>query len=164
MQVTDFLPLTPAIKSVTIIASLIILGTIVYLGYEWYLHKRLIMLITLVIMSIVTLATLVIIPRKVSVTEQEMHIRLLAWKIDIPKDDIVKIEHYPHGIDSHRIAGAGGFFGDLGLFDSSVCGKHFSLVTDPTNVCIITRKDKKPIVVSVKDHTIFNQITTIEVK
>lgn len=164
MQNTYFLPLSPTIKWVTIIASLIILGSIVYLAYAYYNTHNIGMLITLILMAVVVLGTLVIVPRKVSVNQENINIHLLAYTINIPKDEILKIEHYPHGIESYRIAGAGGFFGNLGLFDSKVCGKHFSLITDPKDACIITRKNKKPIVVSLEDYTILNAIQTVEEK
>ena len=164
MQTTPFLTLSPTIKWVTIIASLILLGSIVYLGYMWFNTRNIGMLITLILMTVITFGTLIIVPCKVSVNQENINIHLLAYKINISKDEILKIEHYPHGIESYRIAGAGGFFGNLGLFTSPVCGKHFSLITDPKDVCIITRKNKMPIVVSVKDYSVFNIIVPIEEK
>ena len=164
MQTTYFLPLSPTIKWVTIIAGIIILGSIIYLGYLWFNTHNVGMLLSLILITAVTLGTLVFIPRKLTVTDKEINIHLLAWKIHIPADEIEKIEHYPHGIDAHRIVGAGGFFGNLGLFTSPVCGKHFSLITDPKDACIITRKTKMPIVVSVKDYSVFNIIVPIEEK
>ena len=164
MQTTPFLPLSPTIKWVTIIASLILLGSIVYLGYMWFNTRNIGMLITLILMTVITFGTLIIVPCKVSVNQENINIHLLAYKINISKDEILKIEHYPHGIESYRIAGAGGFFGNLGLFTSPVCGKHFSLITDPKDACIITRKTKMPIVVSVEDHRVFDDIATIQEK
>ena len=164
MQTTPFLTLSPTIKWVTIIASLIILGSIVYLAYTWYNTRHIGMLITLILMTVITFGTLIIAPRKVFVNQENINIHLLAYKINIPKDEILKIEHYPHGIESYRIAGAGGFFGNLGLFTSPVCGKHFSLITDPKDVCIITRKNKMPIVVSVADNSVFNTISKVQEK
>ena len=164
MQTTPFLPLSSTIKWVTIIASIIILGSIIYLGYEWYLHKQLTMLITLIILAIAMLSVTVIIPRKVTVNQEHINIHLLAYKINISKDEILKIEHYPHGIESYRIVGAGGFFGNLGLFTSPVCGKHFSLITDPKDACIITRKTKMPVVVSVEDSSVFEDLVAIQEK
>ena len=162
MQTTVFLPLSPAIKSVTVIASIIILATMGYMAYQWYTTKQVMLLVTFVIVAIALLSCMVLIPRKLTVTKEEINIHLLAWKINIPADEIVKIEHYPHGIQSSRIAGAGGFFGNLGLFTSPVCGKHLSLVTDPMDVCIITRKSKMPIVVSVADNSVFNAIAEVQ--
>ena len=156
MQTTAFLPLSPAIKSVTIIASIIILATMGYMAYQWYTTKQVMLLVTFIIVAIALLSCMVLIPRKLTVTTEEINIHLLAWRINIPADEIVKIEHYPHGIQSSRIAGAGGFFGNLGLFTCKECGKHLSLITDPKDACIITRKTKMPIVVSIKDHSIFN--------
>ena len=164
MQTTYFLPLSPTIKWITIIANLIILGSIVYLAYAYYNTHNIGMLITLILMAVVILGTLAIVPRKVSVSQDNINIHLLAYTVNITKDEIVKIEHYPHGIESYRIAGAGGFFGNLGLFDSKVCGKHFSLITDPKDACIITRKTKMPIVVSVKDYSVFSTIVEVQEK
>ena len=164
MQTTPFLTLSPTIKWVTIIASLIILGSIVYLAYTWYNTRHIGMLITLILMTVITFGTLIIVPRKVSVNQENINIHLLAYKINIPKDEILKIEHYPHGIESYRIAGAGGFFGNLGLFTCKECGKHLSLITDPKDVCIITRKSKMPIVVSVADNSVFNTISKVQEK
>lgn len=109
-------------------------------------------------------ATIAIIPRKITVTDKAINIHLLAWKINIPADEIEKIEHYPHGIHSSRIAGAGGFFGNLGLFTCKECGKHLSLITDPMDVCIITRKNKMPIVVSIENYSVFNTILEVQEK
>ena len=164
MQTTVFLPLSPAIKSVTIIASIIILATMGYMAYQWYTTKQVMLLVTFVIVAIALLSCMVLIPRKLTVTKEEINIHLLAWKINIPADEIEKIEHFPHGIDAHRIVGAGGYFGNLGLFTSKECGKHFSLVTDPMDICIITRKAKMPIVVSVKDYSVFNTIGEVQEK
>ena len=164
MQTTDFLPLSPAIKSVTIIASIIILLTMGYMAYQWYTTKQVVLLVTFVIVAIALLSCMVLIPRKLTVTTEEINIHLLAWKINIPADEIEKIEHYPHGIQSSRIAGAGGFFGNLGLFTCQECGKHLSLITDPKDVCIITRKSKMPIVVSVEDNSVFKTISKVQVK
>ena len=164
MQTTDFLPLSPAIKSVTIIASIIILLTMGYMAYQWYTTRQVVLLVTFVIVAIALLSCMVLIPRKLTVTTEEINIHLLAWKINIPSDEIEKIEHYPHGIQSSRIAGAGGFFGNLGLFTCQECGKHLSLITDPKDVCIITRKSKMPIAVSIADNNVFNVITEVQEK
>ena len=164
MQTTDFLPLSPAIKSVTIIASIIILLKMGYMAYQWYTTRQVVLLVTFVIIAIALLSCMVIIPRKLTVTQEAIKIHLLAWKINIPADEIEKIEHYPHGIQSSRIVGAGGFFGNLGLFTCKECGKHLSLITDPMDVCIITRKSKMPIVVSIIDNSVFNTISKVQEK
>ena len=164
MQTTVFLPLSPAIKSVTIIASIIILATMGYMAYQWYTTKQVMLLVTFVIVAIALLSCMVLIPRKSTVTTDEINIHLLAWKINIPADEIEKIEHYPHSIQSSRIVGAGGYFGNLGLFTCKECGKHLSLITDPKDVCIITRKNKMPIVVSVADNSVFNTISKVQEK
>ena len=164
MKTTIFLPLTKSIRWITILASIIMLGAIGMMVYEWLQLQQPQLLWVLILLVVIIGATIAMIPRKVTVTDKDINIHLLAWKINIPADEIEKIEHFPHGIDSHRIVGAGMFFGNIGLFTSSECGKHFSLVTDPMDVCIITRKDKMPIVVSIADYSVFNAIVEVQEK
>ena len=164
MKTTHFLPLSHPIKRITLLALIIIIVAMIYMAYQWYTTKQVMLLVTFVIVAIALFSCMVIIPRKVTVTQEAINIHLLAWKINIPADEIEKIEHYPHGIQSSRIAGAGGFFGNLGLFTCKECGKHLSLITDPMDVCIITRKSKMPIVVSIADNSVFNAIAEVQEK
>ena len=165
MQTTVFLPLSPAIKSVTIIASIIILAAMGYEAYQWYTTKHVMRLVIFIIVAIPLLSCMVLIPRKLTVTQEAIKIHLLAWRINILADEIEKIEHYPHGIQQTiRIAGAGGFFGNLGSFTCKECGKHLSLITDPKDVCIISRKSKKPIAVSIADNSVFDAISKVQEK
>ena len=164
MKTTNFLPLSQSILWITLLASIILLAGIGVIVYQWLEFHQPHLLFALIVLVVVIGATMVIIPRKLTVTTEQINIHLLAWKINIPADEIVKIEHYPHGIQSSRIAGAGGFFGNLGLFTCKECGKHLSLITDPIDVCIITRKSKMPIVVSIADNSVFNTIAEIQEK
>lgn len=165
MKTTHFLPLSQSIKWITLLALIIIIVAMIYMAYQWYTTKQVMLLVTFVIVTIVLLSCMVIIPRKVTVTQDAINIHLLTWRINVPADEIVKIEHYPHGIQQTiRIAGAGGFFGNLGLFTCKECGKHLSLITDPMDVCIITRKSKMPIVVSIQDNSVFNAIAEVHEK
>ena len=164
MKTTIFLPLTKSIRWITILASIIMLGAIGILVYEWLQLQQPHLLFVLILLIVAILSCMVLIPRKLTVTQEEINIHLLAWRINIPADEIEKIEHYPHGIQSSRIAGAGGFFGNLGLFTCKECGKHLSLITDPKDVCIITRKSKMPIEVSVADNSVFSAISEIQGK
>ncbi|MBO4987078.1 MAG: hypothetical protein J6C48_04835, partial [Paludibacteraceae bacterium] len=158
------LPLSHPIKWITLLALIIIIVAMIYMAYQWYTTKQVMLLVTFVIVAIALLSCMVLIPRKLTVTTEAINIHLLAWRINIPADEIEKIEHYPHGIQSSRIAGAGGFFGNLGLFTCQECGKHLSLITDPMDVCIITRKRKMPIVVSIADNSVFNAISKVQEK
>ena len=164
MKTTNFLPMTKSIKWVTFLAMILILVGLGYMLYAWILEHDIEMLIGIIVIVLVVGGTLCMIPRSVSVTKDYIDIHMLAWKIRVASEEVVKIEHYPHGIETHRIVGAGMFFGYIGLFTSSECGKHFSLVTDPMDICIITRKTKMPIVVSVEDHRVFDDIATIQEK
>ena len=165
MKTTHFLPLSQSIKWITLLALIIIIVTMIYMASQWYTTKQVMLLVTFVIVAIALLSCMVLIPRKLTVTQEAINIHLLAWKINIPADEIEKIEHYPHGIQQTiRIAGAGGFFGNLGLFTCKECGKHLSLITDPMDVCIITRKSKMPIVVSVENYSVFNTILEVQEK
>lgn len=164
MKTTNFLPLSKPIKWITILATIMILGGIGLTIYEYMQLQQPQLLWAVVLLVVVIGATIAIIPRKLTVNEEGVHIHLLAWTIHILADEIAKIEHYPHGIESHRIVGAGGYFGNLGLFTCRECGKHLSLITDPKDVCIITRKTKMPIVVSVADHKVFDAVANIQEK
>lgn len=164
MKTTHFLPLSHPIKWITLLALIIIIVAMIYMAYQWYTTKQVMLLVTFVIVAIALLSCMVIIPRKLTVTQETINIHLLAWRINIPADEIVKIEHYPHGIQSSRIAGAGGFFGNLGLFTCKECGKHLSLITDPKDVCIISRKNKMPIAVSITNNSVFNTISEVQEK
>ena len=164
MKTTHFLPLSKSIKWITILATIIMLGAIGMMVYEWLQLQQPQLLWVLILLVVIIGATVAMVPRKVTVTDKDINIHLLAWKINIPADEIEKIEHFPHGIDAHRIVGAGGYFGNLGLFTSKECGKHLSLITDPTNVCIITRKTKIPIAVSIADSSVFGAIAEIQEK
>lgn len=162
MKTTHFLPLSQSILWITLLASIIILVGIGVIVYQWLQLQQPHLLFALILLVVALLSCMVLIPRKLTVTTDEINIHLLAWKINIPADEIVKIEHFPHGIDAHRIVGAGGFFGNLGLFTCKECGKHLSLITDPKDVCIITRKSKMPIVVSIADNSVFNAIAEVQ--
>ena len=164
MKTTHFLPLSQSILWITLLASIIILVGIGVIVYQWLQLQQPHLLFALILLVVALLSCMVLIPRKLTVTQEAINIHLLAWKINIPADEIEKIEHYPHGIQSSRIAGAGGFFGNLGLFTCKECGKHLSLITDPKDACIITRRTKMPIVVSVEDHRVFDDIATIQEK
>ncbi len=164
MKTTNFLPLSQSILWITLLASIILLAGIGVIVYQWLEFHQPHLLFALIVLVVVIGATMVIIPRKITVTTEQINIHLLAWKINIPADEIEKIEHYPHGIQSSRIAGAGGFFGNLGLFTCKECGKHLSLITDPKDACIITRKSKMPIVVSIADNSVFNTIAEVHMK
>ena len=164
MKTTNFLPMTKSIKWVTFLAMIIILAGSGYMIHAWITLHDIEMLIGIIVVVLVVGGTLCMIPRSISVTKDHIDIQMLAWKVRIASEELVKIEHYPHGIETHRIVGAGMFFGNIGLFTSSECGKHFSLVTDPMDICIITRKTKMPIVVSVKDYRVFNAIVEVQEK
>ena len=164
MKTTNFLPLSQSILWITLLASIIILVGIGVIVYQWLQLQQPHLLFALILLVVALLSCMVLIPRKLIVTQEEINIHLLAWRINIPADEIVKIEHYPHGIQSSRIVGAGGFFGNLGLFTCQECGKHLSLITDPKDVCIISRKNKMPIVVSVADNSVFNAIAEVQEK
>ena len=164
MKTTNFLPLSQSILWITLLASIIILVGIGVIVYQWLQMQQPHLLFALIVLVVALLSCMVLIPRKLTATIDEINIHLLAWKITIPADEIEKIEHYPHGIQSSRIAGAGGFFGNLGLFTCQECGKHLSLITDPKDVCIITRKDKMPIAVSIADNSVLNAIAEVQEK
>ena len=164
MKTTHFLPLIKSFQWVTILAMIIILAGSGYMIHAWITLHDIEMLIGIIVVVLVVGGTLCMIPRSISVTKDHIDIQMLAWKMRIASEELVKIEHYPHGIETHRIVGAGMFFGNIGLFTSSECGKHLSLITDPMDICIITRKNKMPIAVSIKDNSVFKAIAEVQEK
>ena len=164
MNTTNFLPLIKSFKWVTILALIIILAGLGYMIHAWITLHDIEMLIGIIIIVLAVGGTLCMVPRRVSVTKDHIDIQMFAWKVRVPSEEVIKIEHYPHGIETHRIVGAGMFFGNIGLFTSRECGKHLSLITDPMDVCIITRKSKMPIVVSIADNSVFNAISEVQEK
>ena len=168
MKTTFFLPLSSAILWTTVIGTIIIVVSIAILVQRAIVTSdnitRIMYWVTTSILLLATLSCIAIFPRRAVVTDNAIDIHMVLGKVHIPADEIIGIEHHANGIDSHRIVGAGGFFGNLGIFDSSECGRHFSLVTDPKDVCIITRRSKQPVVVSVEDYSIFNTLCEIKEK
>ena len=164
MKTTHFLPLIKSFQWVTILAMIIILAGSGYMIHAWITLHDIEMLIGIIVVVLVVGGTLCMIPRRVSVSKNNIDIHMLAWKVRVLREDVVKIEHYPHGIETHRIVGAGMFFGNIGLFTCRECGKHLSLITDPMDVCIITRKNKMPIAVSITNNNVFNTISKVQEK
>lgn len=164
MKTTPFLPMTNAIKVLTILVILLVAYVFYFLLFEQSSLGESNTILILVILGLTMLISVCMIPYKVVVTTDAICVRLLGWRIHVPKDEVVSIEHYSRGITSYRIVGMGMFFGNVGLFTCSQCGKHFSAITDPSDVCIITRKTKRPIVVSVKDCSVFELIAPVEEK
>lgn len=92
MKTTNFLPLSKSIKWITILASIIILGGIGMLIYEYMQLQQPQLLWVVILLVVVIGATIAIIPRKLTVNKEGIDIHLLAWTIHIPADEIAKIE------------------------------------------------------------------------
>lgn len=162
MKTTSFLPLHNSIKAVTILVTLLLVVALGYCVFNYWTNiERSESLFGIIVCVWVLVTSIALSPRKAIVTNNTIDVRMIASKLQIPTEDIEKIEHYPHGIDSHRVVGIGMFFGNVGWFRSSDCGKHLSLVTDPSDVCVITRKNKIPVVISIQDPSVFNSICEV---
>ena len=158
MKTVSFFPWPSAMIWSTIIASVVIVGAAIFLWYRNPFPDPILKYVNYGLISLLVVAMLagvVMMPRKVVVDTDAIDVHMLCAKVHIPAEEVVAVKHYPNGIDSHRIAGMGGFFGNVGLFTSAQCGRHFSLVTNPQDVCVIIRKNHKPVVVSVKDNNVF---------
>lgn len=88
-------------------------------------------------------------PQQLVIDSEDIVICLNCGKITLHRSEILKIEHYPNGIESSRRVGISKFYGDIGYFTSTQCGNYLSFVTNPKDVCVIYRQNKQPIVVSV---------------
>ncbi len=85
-------------------------------------------------------------PRYVEVNKEQVRIHLLCTSVKIDRDEIERIEHLPSGLAAVRIVGMGSFFGNVGLFHSDYCGRYYSFVTNPQDICLVYRRSKKPLV------------------
>lgn len=110
---------------------------------------------TAALLSVLLLATAAHTPRKVSVSEDEIKVHLLCRNIHIPAQEVDSVGYYPYGIPSFRVCGSGNFWGNLGIFNSELCGTYYSFCTASSNVCLIYRRNKRPIAVSVANPDIF---------
>ena len=153
------------IKWTTSVTMVLILITIAYSLYI-YLHTTECITRGIVLSAIILLCLAIVIailqtPRYVSVSSEKVQIHLLCTSVRIPKEEIERIEHLPSGLAAVRIVGMGNFFGNVGLFHSDYCGRYYSFVTNPQDICLIYRRNKKPVAVSVADATIFSHITDV---
>lgn len=156
---------SPRIKWITVGTLLVFLITIAYSIYV-YLHTtdcltHWITMGAVVLLCMAITIAILLAPRSIDVAHNKVSIRLLCSSIQIPQKEIERIEHLPSGLAAIRIVGMGNFFGNVGLFYSEYCGRYYSFVTNPQDVCLIFRRDKKPIAVSVANASIFNEITDV---
>ena len=91
MKTTSFLPLSTPIKMVTILGSVIILCGIGMLVYEWLQLHQPYLLAVAILLAVVTLVSVCMMPRKLVVNQDGINIYLLAWTINIPADEVVKV-------------------------------------------------------------------------
>lgn len=159
---------TPRIKWLTAIALIIIVAAVAYSLYIC-LHTtdaatQYTALAAIVILCILLSGAVLQTPRYVNVSSEKVRIHLLCTSVDIPREEIERIEHLPSGLAAVRIVGMGNFFGNVGLFHSDYCGRYYSFVTNPQDICLIFRRHKKPVAVSVADASVFNHIATVEEK
>lgn len=165
---TSHCPWSPRIKRTTAFALIVVIAAIAYSIYE-YAHTsetaaQYTALAAIVILSVLLIGAVLQMPRYVSVSSKKVRIHLLCTSVDISKEEIERIEHLPSGLAAVRIVGMGNFFGNVGLFHSDYCGRYYSFVTNPQDICLIYRRNKKPVAVSVADTTIFSPIKTVEEK
>ena len=156
------------IKWTTAITLIVIIVVLAYSVYK-YLHiyettTRYILIATIVVLCVLLVGAVLQAPRYVSVSSEKVQIHLLCTSVDIPREEIERIEHMPSGLAAVRIVGMGNFFGNVGLFHSDYCGRYYSFVTNPQDICLIFRRHKKPVAVSVADASVFNHIATVEEK
>ncbi len=161
-------PWSPRIKWMTAIALIIIISAVAYSLYIC-LHTtdaatQYTALAAIVVLCVLLSGAVLQTPRYVSVSSEKVRIHLLCTSVDISQEEIERIEHLPSGLAAVRIVGMGNFFGNVGLFHSDYCGRYYSFVTNPQDICLIFRRGKKPVAVSVADASVFSNITTVEEK
>lgn len=101
------------------------------------------------------LISIALMPLGVEVDDEQIIIHLLLHRIYISKDEIVKIQPFPKNSTIIRHFGIGGVYGYIGAYKSREVGKFTSYATDFNRSFMIYRKDKRPLVVTIDDSTIF---------
>ena len=158
-------PWSPRIKRTTAIGLTVIIAAVAYSLYIC-LHTtdtatQYTALAAIVVLCVLLSGAALQTPRYVSVSSEKVRIHLLCTSVDIPKEEIERIEHLPSGLAAVRIVGMGNFFGNVGLFHSDYCGRYYSFVTNPQDICLIFRRGKKPVAVSVADASVFSDTAEV---
>lgn len=150
-------PWTKGLIISSVVVTILIVAVIIYMcyiaatnakmSYFWFLSA---------IVTLTLLWAVVVAPRGVSVDEKgNITIHLLACTIRIAKENIVKITPFPSNRGTIRLIGSGGLYGYMGLFKNAGIGTFSSYATDFDKSFVIYRKNKRPIVVTVADSSIF---------
>lgn len=142
------------------LAILSIIGTLLIIGFMCYIictdEKMSILWIAVALVALAFLWATAVAPKGVSVDEEgNITIHLVACKIRIAKEEVVKIVPFPSDRGTIRLIGSGGLFGYMGLFKNTEIGKFSCFATDLEKSYVIYRKNKRPIVVTVADPSIF---------
>lgn len=162
-SVSTYCPWHASVVVITVIATACLVSFIAAaVTYQLQIGLTVPFLILLAILVLAILVSVGMTPLKVKVSDEGVYVRLLFGRVHIPVDEVVSVTHYPNGISTMRLFGSGHFFGDTGLFRSEKCGKYFSLVSDPENVCVIVRRTKMPVAVSVADVNVFGQVCPVK--
>ena len=150
-------PWTKGLTIISILGTIVIVALIVYLCYVACTSAKMsYMWIFAAILTIVLLWAIVVAPMGVSVDKDgNITIHLLACRIRIAKEEIIKITPFPSDRGTIRLLGSGGLFGYMGLFRNAEIGTFSNYSTDLEKSHVIYRKNKRPIVVTVADSSIF---------
>ena len=143
---------TFVLSLIFILVILLLVFTIIHTStkYHLVLHLLVIGLLFYVLINSITKS-----PRYVSVNEEGIKIICIGKTIMIPNEDIDKISFFSDKRGLKKWGGSNGFFGELGSYKCNALGNFIAYVTDWSKSYVIYRKDKKPIVVSVEDPSIF---------
>lgn len=131
-------------------------------GYLLYLYKcgynEISTLYVAILFFIVIFAAFAITPLRVRVNDKGITIRLMLGRKFIPRDEIKEIRPFNKERFTVRLLGSGGLFGFTGWFRNREIGVFSALATDLDKSYIIRRKHQLPIMISVADPSIFNEI------
>lgn len=151
-------PWTKGLTTISVLGTILLVAVIAYMCYE-ACAKMPYMWIFAAIITIVLLWAIVVAPKGVSVDKEgNVTIHLLACKIRIAKENIVKVIPFPSDRGTIRLIGSGGVYGYMGLFRNAEIGTFSSYATDFDKSLVIYRKNKRPIVVTVADPSIFSEL------
>lgn len=149
-------PWTKGLTIISILGMVLIVAGILCMAYVACTTEKYLWIAVALLMAVILWA-IIVAPKGVTVDEEgKITIHLLACKICVAKEDIVKVTPFPSDKGTIRLIGSGGLFGYMGLFKNAEIGTFSSYATDFDKSFVIYRKNKRPIVVTVADPMIFD--------
>jgi hypothetical protein len=100
-------------------------------------------------------------------TEEDIEVRRLGWRTQLPLNGLIEVTGEPQGLrGAVRVLGNGGLFAFNGWFWSRRLGRFHAYATDPERVVLLRYRDGRKVVVTPGDvqHFIVRVRTQLQVR